>query len=604
MGSATRKRSAAHSPAIDGSPDDVRPESGLHLHWQGRRSYRSAIPTPRVLEPDPELGYGDADSGNLIIEGDNLQVMVSLQSQFADAIDVVYIDPPYNRGGNDFRYSDARFQDPNAEASDAYYVSNEDGGSHTKWLNYMAPRLVSIHRLMAEHGVIFVSISDIELGRLLMVMDEIFDERNRVAVITWRGSPDNNPSRVAIEHEYIVVYAKRQKKVPKVWTTPTDEMRDALMEQYQKLKRTTKEFAELRKQWSRLVKANKESVDRLGRYTELDAERGPYQVAYRVHNPKAGGYRYGVWEKGILKENDKRSYAMPLNGYRFPPRTMERLIDERLIVFPKSRDQIVQMKDFLDEYRGTLRSVIDLDARSGAYRLKQLFGEDFDGFKNPKPVELIEMLVGAAGNKDSIVFDPFAGSGTTGDAVLQLNRLDGGARRFILVEEGSGEDAYAKTLTAPRLRKAIEFDGLDTGFTFLRTGRELDREAILGLEREKIVAVVCQTDRTGAGSGIRHIAGKEWVIGANQRGEAIALVWNGTTNSRVTTHIINQTLAEAKKLALKTPVRIYGTTCTVSETRSFRFCQIPDEILASLVSAGPGDDDRDGMEHHLTVASE
>ena len=316
-----------------------------------------------------------------------------------------------------------------------------------------------------------------------------------------------------------------------------------------------------------------------------------------MHNPKKGGYEYGVWRSGVLKNpKDKRAYAMPLNGYRFKPETMQQLIDDGLVVFPSSRDQIVQMKDYLQDYRGSLRSVIDLDARSGANRLKELFGEDFADFKNPKPVELIELLVGAAGNKESIVFDPFAGSGTTGDAVLQLNRLDHGQRRFILVEEGNGDDDYAKTLTAPRIRQAIELDDLSSGFTFLITGRELDREAILGLEREKIVAVVCQTDRSGAGSGIRRIAGEQWVIGANQRGEPIALVWNETTNSRVTTKIINEALAEAKKLSLKTPLRIYGTTCVVSETRSFRFCQIPDEILASLVSAGPGDDAHEDLE--------
>lgn len=580
--------------------EPVREESGLHLHWQGRRSYRSAVPTPRVLQPDQALSFGNQDAGNLIIEGDNLQVMVSLQSQFADAVDVVYIDPPYNRGGNDFRYSDARYEDPNAEASDAHYVSNEDGGRHTKWLNYMAPRLVAIHRLMAEHGVIFVSISDIELGRLLMLMDDIFDERNRIAVITWRGSPDNNPSRVAIEHEYIVVYARNIRKVPNVWSTPSDETRDRLLEEYAKLKRSAPNITELRRLWRQLVKANKAAIERLGRYTMVDPDRGPYQVAYRVHNPKKGGYKYGVWKKGVLKNpKDKRSYALPLNGYRFPPETMQRLIDDDLIVFPRSRDQIVQMKDFLEDYRGTLRSVINLDARSGAYRLKELFGDDFDGFKNPKPVELIQMLVGAGGNRDSIVFDPFAGSGTTGDAVLQLNRLDWGARRFILVEEGNNEDDYAKTLTAPRIRKAIELDGLDAGFTFLRTGRELDREAILGLEREKIVAVICQTDRSGMGSGIRSI-NSTWVIGANQRGEAIALVWNGTTNSRVTTKIINEALVEAATLGLKTPLRIYGTTCAVSETRSFRFCQIPDEILASLTSSGDTADalELDVNDHH------
>ena len=575
--------------------EQVREESGLHLHWQGRRSYRSAIPTPRVLEPVPKLSFGDQNAGNLLIEGDNLQVMVSLQSQFADAIDVVYIDPPYNRGGNDFRYSDARFEDPNADASDAYYVSNEDGGRHTKWLNYVAPRLVAIHRLMAEHGVIFASISDIELGRMLMVMDEIFDERNRIAVITWRGSPDNNPTRVAIEHEYVLVYAKNAKKVPNVWSTPSDEIRDVMLERFREIKRSNKNLEELRRAWRRFVTDNKESVGRLKEYTRVD-ETGPYQSARRVHNPKKGGYEYGVWRSGVLDNpKDKRSYAMPVNGYRFKPETMQQLIEDELIVFPSRRDQIVQMKDYLNDYRGTLRSVIDLDARAGANRLKELFGEDFDGFKNPKPVELIEMLVGAAGNRESIVFDPFAGSGTTGDAVLQLNRVDKGQRRFILVEEGNGPDDYAKTLMAPRIRTAIEIDKLGTGFTFLRTGAELDREAILGLEREKIIAVICQTDRTGVASGIRRIHKQRWLIGINGRNEPIALVWNGTTNSRVTTKIINESLAEAKKLNLKTPLRIYGTTCTVSETRSFRFCQIPDEILAALVTSVPTDgSDADG----------
>jgi adenine-specific DNA-methyltransferase len=160
-----------------------------------------------------------------------------------------------------------------------------------------------------------------------------------------------------------------------------------------------------------------------------------------------------------------------------------------------------------------------------------------------------------------------------------------------LIEEGNGEDDYARTLTAPRIQKAIEIDSLDAGFTFMVTGRELDREAILGLEREKIAAVVCQTDRSGAGSGIRRIKGHRWVVGSNSRGEAIALVWNGTTGSRVTTDIINEALSEAKGLGLQTPLRIYGTTCAVSETRSFRFCQIPDEILAALASASPVDDD-------------
>lgn len=562
--------------------ESVREEAGLHLHWQGRRSYRSLVPAPRVLERHDELSFRPDRSDNLVIEGDNLQVMVSLRTQYAESVDVVYIDPPYNRGGNDFRYSDARFQDPDADGRDAVYVSNVDGGRHTKWLNYMAPRLVAMKSLMAENGVIFVSINDIELGRLLMLMDEIFEERNRVGVITWRGSTDNNPSRIQIEHEYVICYAKNASQVAKSWTTPSDDTRDALIAKYEELLEAEPDLAEREKAWGSLVRANGESLGRLKAYSLLDAD-GPYQSARRVHNPKKGGYRYGVTKSGVVDNPAATgTYRMPVNGYRFPPQTMQRYIDEGRIVFPRRYDQIVQMKDYLKDFRGTLRSVIDLDSRAGSYRLKQLFDEEFDDFRYAKPVELIELLVGAAGSKDALVLDAFAGSGTTGDAVMSLNQKDDGRRRYVLIEEGSDEDRYARTLVVPRLRAAIEFDGFDSGFTFFTTGAQLDREAILSLEKDKITAVICQTDRSGTRSGIRRVDGKRWVIGANQRGEALALVWRGAAKSQVNTDVINEALKETIELGLKTPIRIYGTTCNISETKSFVFCQIPDEILAAL----------------------
>ncbi|QIM16036.1 site-specific DNA-methyltransferase [Leucobacter insecticola] len=562
--------------------ESVREEAGLHLHWQGRRSYKSLIPVPRVLERDDELSFQSDRGSNLVIEGDNLQVMVSLRTQYAESVDVIYIDPPYNRGGNDFRYSDARFQDPDADGSDSEYVSNVDGGRHTKWLNYMAPRLVAMKSLMSENGVIFVSINDIELGRLLMLMDEIFDEKNRIGVITWRGSADNNPSRIQIEHEYVICYAKNVTQVPKAWTTPADEMKETLLEQFEELLESEPDVKKRAKAWASLVRANGESLGRLKAYSLVD-EHGPYQSARRVHNPKKGGYQYGVTKKGVVEDTKARgTYRVPANGYRFPAQTMQRYIDEGRIVFPARLEQIVQMKDYLKDFRGTLRSVIDLDARAGSYRLKQLFGKDFDGFRYAKPVELIELLVGAAGSKDALVLDAFAGSGTTGDAVMSLNDKDGGRRRFVMIEEGSEEDPYARTLVARRLRSAIETDGFDAGFTFLTTGAQLDREAILTLEKDKITAVICQTDRSGTRSGIRQIDGRKWVIGANQRGEALALVWRGATNSQVNADVINEALSETKALGLKTPIRIYGTTCNISETKSFVFCQIPDEILAAL----------------------
>src|ERR1035437_384947 len=163
---------------------------GLYLHWEGKKLYRQRVPTPRLLEPVSKLSVGNVHD-NLIVEGDSLQVMASLKSRYAGAIDVVYIDPPYNLGKDDFRYSDRRFRDPDADDSDAVYVSNEDGGRHTKWLNFMAPRLYMLWQLLHdERGVIFVSINDVELFRLGMLLNEIFGEENWIGTVVWKANTD------------------------------------------------------------------------------------------------------------------------------------------------------------------------------------------------------------------------------------------------------------------------------------------------------------------------------------------------------------------------------------------------------------------------------
>src|ERR1700689_4943410 len=108
---------------------------GLYLQWEGKKIYRQKVPTPRLLEPVEKYSHG-GDRPNMLIEGDNLQVLASLKSRYSGQVDVIYIDPPYNLGKDDFRYSDKRFHDPDADDSDAVYVNNEDGGRHTKWLNF------------------------------------------------------------------------------------------------------------------------------------------------------------------------------------------------------------------------------------------------------------------------------------------------------------------------------------------------------------------------------------------------------------------------------------------------------------------------------------
>jgi adenine-specific DNA-methyltransferase len=190
-------------------------------------------------------------------------------------------------------------------------------------------------------------------------------------------------------------------------------------------------------------------------------------------------------------------------------------------------------------------------------------------------------LLEFGGSIDALILDPFAGSGTTAHAALRLNQRDGGQRRFILIEEGSSDDRYCRTLTAPRVQAAIEQEELDGGFTFETTGRRLNRDAILELEREAIANLIIQTDQTGRGRGITKLAG-EYVIGYNGRHEAICLCWNGRAKSNVTRAVLVSMFEEVKLRGLRKPLRVYGATCKVGGTESFRFCQIPDEILAAL----------------------
>lgn len=560
----------------------------MYLHWEGRRSYRTRMPAPRVLEPVDELSFG-TDEGNRLIEGDNLQVMVSLRSQYRETIGVAYLDPPYNTGKKDFRYSDRRFRDPNADSDDAVYVKNEDGGRHTKWLNYMGPRLALVWELLTDHGVLFLSINDVELFRVGLLLDEIFGERNRLGIIVWKQAVDNNPTRIAVEHEYLLVYAKRLEAVADRWQG-TSRAKQWLLNKYQELRNGEPDPVRLEKLWRSALAAQRKAfrdaiaagepesevdLGRMDRFRNIN-EFGPWAKDWHLENTKEGGYDYD-----ILHPKTGKPCRKPPKGYRYPWESMQRLLEGDRIVFGRDHTETAQLRRYLRDSSEPLRSVIVIPGRNGSDRLNALIPEASNRFPHPKPVELMQLLISSGGDMDSIVLDPFAGSGTTAEAVLKLNDADGGLRRFILIEEGEPQDRYCRTLTGPRIRAAIETEKLDAGFRFEVTGRKLDRDAILDLERATITNLILQTDITGAGGGIAKVSGR-YVIGSNGRREAICLCWNGRAKSNVSRDVLVEMFDEADSLSLKRPLRVYGSTCEVGETESFRFCQIPDAILAAL----------------------
>ncbi|WP_297617833.1 site-specific DNA-methyltransferase, partial [Nocardioides sp.] len=535
---------------------------GLFLHWEGRRNYRTKMPAPRVLEPVEDLSFGEPD-GNRVIEGDNLQVMVSLRSQYRAKFDAAYLDPPYNTGRNDFRYSDRRFHDPDADSDDAFYVSSEDGGRHTKWLNFMGPRLFLVWELLADHGVCFVSISDAELFRLGMLMDEIFGERNRLGVIVWQGNVDGNPTRISTGHEYILCYAKRVESVPSVWTG-TSEAKAWMLDRFAELRSNEPDASKLQVLWQKAIKdqiaAHSASVaeggdptvdlgDTLPKYKFVDAV-GAYASNRDVHGSEKGQYFYDV-----PHPSNGKPCKRPPSGYRFPPERMAQLLDQERIIFGPDEHRQVQIKKYLAEVQPPLRGLLEINSARGLSTLKRLFPEGEQKFIHPKPVELISQLLDFATDNDALILDPFAGSGSTGHAVMRLNAGDGGTRRFVLVEEGTPEDRYCRTLTAPRLRAASEQESLPVAFSFEATGERIDRDAILQLEREAITNLIIQTDITGSGRGLGRVGGK-YLIGRNLRGEGVALCWDGRHDSTVDRDVLREMFREAKALSLAKPLRV------------------------------------------------
>ncbi len=548
---------------------------GLYLQWEGKKIYRQIVPTPRLLEPVEKYSHG-SDRPNMLIEGDNLQVLASLKPRYAGQVDAIYIDPPYNLGKDDFRYSDRRFHDPDADDSDAVYVTNEDGGRHAKWLNFIAPRLYMLWQLLHEdHGVIFISINDVEVFRLGMLLNEIFGEDNWLGTIVWKATTDNNPTRIAIEHEYVLCYAKSKEKLSSHWTNPENDAKQMMLDAFDRLNAETTSLKELQQRFQKFAADSKQALGDLYRYRRVDKD-GPYAARRNMDNPGKPGHKYDV-----IHPVTKKRCAMPFWGWRFTPATMKELIQSDRIIFGKTEKKIPELKVPLRDVEFPLRSVVTLDARKGSNDLDRLFGRR-DVFKNPKPVELLETLLGYSTRKDSTILDAFAGSGTTGEAVMKLNTRDQGHRRFILIEEGQGEDKFCRTLTARRLKLAIQKHGYSEGFQFYKTGQKLDRQAIVSLERDSLASLICQADETGRGRGITALAAYKYIIGKNNRSEAICLVWNGVDNSEVTPEILKAASKEVTEAGLKRPFRIYGTFCRVGDTQSWKFCQIPDEIIAQM----------------------
>mgnify|MGYP001594673758 CR=1 FL=1 len=375
------------------------------------------------------------NSQNLIIHGDNLEALKALMPYYIGKVKCIYIDPPYNTGNEKWVYND-RVNSPKIKKWLGKVVGGEaeDLCRHDKWLCMMYPRLKLLRDLLREDGVIFVSIDDNEHCNLKQALDEIFGEENFIANFIWNSTKSiTNPALVSVAHTINIAFAKNK------------HVFEAQRHKF-KLPAILEGFSNL-------------DNDPRGSWKADPFEAGgirPNQM-YPIKNPNTGEVFYPA--KGNCWKNDFKKFQ-------------ELLADNR-IVFGKNNKGRPQRKRFIWEAkeRGLTPNTWWNDVgttTNGTMELKELFGEKV--FNNPKPTSLIKRIMTLGAEKDSLILDSFAGSGTTGHAVLDLNKEDGGNRKFILIEM---EEDIAKKITAKRIKKAIEKYDYKDGFEYCELDKPL-----------------------------------------------------------------------------------------------------------------------------------
>lgn len=416
------------------------------INFKGKeivRNHYLAIPYHELV-PDAKksLSKKPSLSDNLILHGDNLLALKALLPTYAGKVKCIYIDPPYNTGNEKWAYND-NVNSPMMKEWLGGVVDKDDLTRHDKWLCMMMPRLKLLRELLRDDGVIFVSIDDNEQHHLRDLMDEVFNN-NHVATIHWRRteSQDNKAKTLATVAEFVLCYSKN----------------DPSEQNFNRIQLTARALKEYRYE---------DSKGKFRRTTIIDKTRGRHKFAVKTPSGETIDGPFNISEEDF---NSLDPDAIYWAGGRTP-----------------------YLKTYLSGTSGQAASNL-FDSSFGTNEdgteiLKEIFQKEFNKnqsfFLFPKPPTLIQSLIQLATDKDSIVLDSFAGSGTTAHATLALNKEDGGNRKFILVEM---ED-YAYKITAERVRRVIKGvrsaknenlqKGLGGSFSYFELGKPIDTERIL-----------------------------------------------------------------------------------------------------------------------------
>ena len=536
-----------------------------------------------LLRCDASRSVGDPDSGNLLVQGDNLVALKALLPYYAGKVKCIYIDPPYNTGDENWAYNDAvNSSEIQRWLGRVVGKETEDLSRHDKWLCMMYPRLSLLRQFLRRDGVIFVSIDENEGGHLRLLMDEVFGPRNALGTLVWkrRSSSAMRGTPLSIDHEYVLVYGY-----------------DSNSSILYGLEKGIEDYPH---------------EDNRGRYASTDLTVGMGKDArpgqfYPITNPRTGK---------IYPPNPERVW-------RFWPETMAKIIEAELIIWPDEvggRMERPRFKTYFDpqtlkprpisswiETANTNDREIKEDeseydsailttgmTQEGGRLLQRILGSK--AFPYPKPLSLVRSLIRSATRGNDLVLDSFAGSGTTGHAVLDLNSEDRSHRRFILVELDTD---ICRQITTERLRRAIEgyivdvpkkgrakIDGLGGGFRYCTLAEPLFNEAGNIGETVSFPDLASHVFFTETGAPIpKRANGRNALLGVHC-GKAVYLLFNGVLGDKrpnggnVLTREVLRALPPHEG-----PRVIYGEGCRLGSTRLKRerivFKQIPYGIKVS-----------------------
>lgn len=614
---------------------DAEEAGGLHLTYSGQtppwRIVRRVQPRRQRIEPKLSFGAEEQQAENLIVEGENLQAMVSLY-KYRGQVDLILTDPPYNTG-EDFRYNDKWDTDPNDPDLGAL-VPAEDGTRHTKWLRFMVPRLWMMREMLRPGGVLAICIDHRELYRLGLVLDQIFKEQNRLGIINWQKTTVKNDKRhISSTTEYVLVYAKREAlsstslldrsaKANARFGNPDndpegdwkqgdlcasgDASHPTMVYAIQSPFTGELHYPPPGRHWANLKARMKEWLEAWGSaYEARDLKDGHPKALVVKGAPIPGDKTFDIERHAALVRARKSALGVLERG-AWPDLYFGHTGDTK----PVSKVRLSQVKAgsvpttfWVDEDDGP----IDLSAvswvssesgrsREGIEELDRLVGQDHN-FKTVKPLRLFRKIVQLWCPPSGIVLDPFAGSGTTAHAVLELNKKTESRRRFLLVEQGRPErgDAFARALTAKRVKRAItgaralgpKADPLPGGYRFTQLTKAVDGEGVLALEREEMLDLLLTSHWDQGERASAHLrrlpAGHfKYLFASNSKAEGFFLVWSEPKKQAILNREAFRAIAaEAEVARLRPPFHVYARICTYSGP-NIEFYQIPNRILEKL----------------------